>query len=266
MAGTSSAISSTSRSFASSTSISQDGPRLHLAPLAAKDPLLFDTLRPRPESAFVALAHRLRLISPKTDEQTKNARVKALIQACTHPSFVQLITKTIEEYGGNASVGTGKGFTRNKKEEEKIEKGKETDSWFDGQYLEASPEASNEALSALGNSLLGLIASEHLHLRYPNLPTRVLKAALSAYVGPNTLADVAAEMGISAKGIVRWDRQARKVNEDPVKGKALLAKRQQEKLLSRDVHVDALRSIIAIIFQEKVRFFPGLLSFQLDAA
>jgi hypothetical protein len=46
----------------------------------------------------------------------------------------------------------------------------------------------------------------------------------------------------------------------------LLAKRQQEKLLSRDVHVDALRSIIAIIFQEKVRFFPGLLSFQLDAA
>ncbi|UZJ57444.1 hypothetical protein CBS101457_006764 [Exobasidium rhododendri] len=248
---TSSNTSSASRSFTSSTSTLQDPPRLHLAPLAAKDPLLFDVLRPRPESAFVALAHRLKLISPKTDEQTRKLRVKALIQACTHPSFTQLISRTLEQYGDQADAGTGKGVTRNRREEESSVEGIEAN-WFDSQYLETQAESlSNEALSALGNSLLGLVAAEHLHLRYPNLPTRVLKAALSAYVGPNTLADVAAELGIAAKGIVRWDRQARKADEDGPKGRPLLVQRQKEKLLSRDVHVEAMRGIVAVIFQEQ---------------
>lgn len=63
---------------------------------------------------------------------------------------------------------------------------------------------SNANLSVVGNSLLGLFAAEYLHASYPHLPTRVLKAAVSAYVGPMTCATVAKEMG--ATPLLRWNR------------------------------------------------------------
>ena len=63
---------------------------------------------------------------------------------------------------------------------------------------------SNANLAALGNSLLGLFASEFIHSSYPHLPTRVLKAAVSAYVGPLTCSNVAREMGVPQ--LLRWNR------------------------------------------------------------
>lgn len=62
----------------------------------------------------------------------------------------------------------------------------------------------NANLATLGNSLLGMFATEHLHASYPHLPTRVLKAAVSAYVGPYTCANVAKEIG--AVPLLRWHR------------------------------------------------------------
>ena len=62
----------------------------------------------------------------------------------------------------------------------------------------------NANLATLGNSLLGLFATEYVHALYPHLPTRVLKAAVSAYVGPTTCASVAREMG--ANSLLRWQR------------------------------------------------------------
>lgn len=64
---------------------------------------------------------------------------------------------------------------------------------------------SNAQLAAIGNSLMGLFASEYLHASYPHLPLRVLKAAVSAHVGPMTCASVAQEMG--ATPLLRWHRQ-----------------------------------------------------------
>lgn len=64
--------------------------------------------------------------------------------------------------------------------------------------------ATNANLATLGNSLLGLFATEHVNATYPYLPTRVLKAAVSAYVGPTTCANVAKEMGASP--LLRWHR------------------------------------------------------------
>jgi large subunit ribosomal protein L44 len=71
---------------------------------------------------------------------------------------------------------------------------------------ESSP-ATNGHLSALGNALMGLFASEYLHSAYPHLPTRVLKAAVTAHVGPQTCASVAQEMG--ATPLLRWHRLVR---------------------------------------------------------
>ncbi len=63
---------------------------------------------------------------------------------------------------------------------------------------------SNAQLATIGNSLMGLFATEHINATYPYLPTRVLKAAISAHVGSMTCASVANEMG--AAPLLRWRR------------------------------------------------------------
>jgi large subunit ribosomal protein L44 len=82
---------------------------------------------------------------------------------------------------------------------------------FHQQYYPKEPlPASNMQLALMGNSLMGLFASEYLHASYPHLPLRVLKAAVSAHVGPLTCASVAQEMG--AIPLLRWRRQVRRQN------------------------------------------------------
>ncbi|KAI0034438.1 ribonuclease III domain-containing protein, partial [Vararia minispora EC-137] len=74
------------------------------------------------------------------------------------------------------------------------------------QFPDVKHAAVNANLATLGNALLGLFASEHVHASYPHLPLRVLKAAVSAYVGPLTCANVAKEIG--AIHLARWHRSA----------------------------------------------------------
>lgn len=69
------------------------------------------------------------------------------------------------------------------------------------------PPPANGNLSTVGNALLGLFAAEFVNASYPHLPTRVIKAAVSAYVGPNTCAGVAKEVG--AAPLLRWHRTVR---------------------------------------------------------
>lgn len=72
---------------------------------------------------------------------------------------------------------------------------------------------------------MGLFASEYLHASYPYLPTRVLKAAVTAHVGPLTCASVAQEMG--ATSLLRWHRTVRSflpsAHSDPLTGSPFLA-------------------------------------------
>ncbi|KAI0272766.1 ribonuclease III domain-containing protein [Gloeopeniophorella convolvens] len=97
------------------------------------------------------------------------------------------------------------------------------------------PPPANGNLATLGNSLLGLFASEFVAASYPHLPTLVLKAAVSAYVGPNTCAGVAKEFG--AAPLLRWHRTP----STPLKP-ALL-------------HTDALssisRALVALVYQRR---------------
>ena len=86
-------------------------------------------------------------------------------QACTHPSFIQLFTR---------------------------------------QHPDQPLPATNASLATLGNSLLGLFATAFVNSSYPHLPTRVMKAAVSAHVGPTTCANLARELGVTP--ILRWQR------------------------------------------------------------
>jgi large subunit ribosomal protein L44 len=72
-------------------------------------------------------------------------------------------------------------------------------------YPNESAPPTNGMLASLGNTLLGLFAAEYLHASYPHLPTRALKAATNAYVGHQTCANVAQEIGIAP--LVRWQRK-----------------------------------------------------------
>lgn len=80
-------------------------------------------------------------------------------------------------------------------------------SFYAAHRPEEAAVRSNANLATLGNSLMGLFATEYLHAAYPHLPTRVLKAAVSAYVGPATCASVAREMG--ATPLLRWNQPVR---------------------------------------------------------
>jgi hypothetical protein len=95
-------------------------------------------------------------------------QIPELEQACTHPSVLPLYAK---------------------------------------RHSNQKPPPANGNLSNLGNSLLGLFASEFVVASYPHLPTRVVKAAVSAYVGPSTCANVATEVG--AAPLLRWCRTVR---------------------------------------------------------
>jgi large subunit ribosomal protein L44 len=56
--------------------------------------------------------------------------------------------------------------------------------------------ASNATLAQIGNSVLGTLTTELLLSSFPNLPTRVVKAALTLYAGPKSLAQVAKSWGV----------------------------------------------------------------------
>jgi large subunit ribosomal protein L44 len=89
-------------------------------------------------------------------------------------------------------------------------------------------------LNALGNSLMGMFASEHLAHKFPLLPTETLKMALTAYVGPVACVSVARELGVGVRGgadagligkgrgsfaagiPVRWKRNSVKVPRIPI--------------------------------------------------
>ena len=74
-------------------------------------------------------------------------------------------------------------------------------------YPNEPPPPTNTNLAVMGNSLLGLFATEHVHASYPHLPTRVLKTTVSAYVGPRTCQTISKEIGVAP--LLRWARTVR---------------------------------------------------------
>jgi large subunit ribosomal protein L44 len=107
---------------------------------------------------------------------------------------------------------------------------------FYSQYNSQRPTlASNSNLAALGNSLLGLFAAEHLHIAYPHLPGKVLKAAVTAYVGPTTCAAIAREFG--GNQLIRWRRSPSAIDRPAI--------------LLDDALASIPRSIVAVLYQDK---------------
>ncbi|KAM0787288.1 hypothetical protein ACM66B_006521 [Microbotryomycetes sp. NB124-2] len=139
--------------------------------------LLFSYTNPPPESALSAFANRLASSLPPSAPRHSLADDLALVEQCLiHQSF----------WDGVAVLPTASHDHRY--------------TLFHDTPLATSPSAAptrahNGALATLGNALLGTLTSELLVTSFPNLPTRVSKAALSLYAGPKTLAAVATSWG-----------------------------------------------------------------------
>ncbi|WVN90334.1 uncharacterized protein L203_105570 [Cryptococcus depauperatus CBS 7841] len=112
-----------------------------------------------PSTALSALASRLSL-SPSGPLQT------SLLTCLTHPSYF-------------------------------AQQNEENESEIFSEDGSPIPRESNELLAALGNSLLGLFASEHLSTLYPYLPTKALQNAVTAYVGPSSCISVGRGLGVA---------------------------------------------------------------------
>ncbi|KDN38695.1 ribonuclease III [Tilletiaria anomala UBC 951] len=207
---------------------SPSAPAGSLPPFARRHPQLYAAIQPPPNAALAALAARLRLIGPSSSKEEQERRIRLVAQACTHPSFAQVLQRArdaqrkLERPGAESSVA--------------IE----------------SDVQHNAQLEALGNSLLGLLGSEALHLKYPHLPTRVLKAALSAYVGSNTTADVGGELGLAAPGMIRWDRgeEGEQMPRKTSPSKPAEEGRSSPVVSSKDARSSSVKALIGLIYQE----------------
>ena len=197
-----------------------DAPKGHLPRMARSHPAIWTSLRAQAPSAIASLGARVHLLPMSISEDDRRRRMGLVRVACTHPSLLSVQTMARElalSHSERAEV----------------------------------PELSedimhNAQLSTLGNALLGLLASEYFHLKFPHLPTRVLKAFVSAYVGPSTLANVGAELGVLSQGVQRWDRTgASVVTRSLAHGGTASAP-----LLSKDVAAQSMRALVAVMFQE----------------
>lgn len=132
--------------------------------------LLYSSAAPPPPSALAAFAERLSL-STRTPTHSLSSSLPLLEQALIHPSFWASISDLPQ-----ASPAHPRKYTN----------------YHDLQPLHNGP------LATLGNALLGTLTSELLLSNFPNLPTRVTKAALTMYAGPKSLARVASAWGVGA--------------------------------------------------------------------
>jgi large subunit ribosomal protein L44 len=131
----------------------------------------------------------------------------------------------------------------------------------------------NEILSSLGNSLLGLFASEHLSSQFPYLPTAALKQAVTAFVGPKACMSVARELGLGTQnkvdgnfnGVgVRWRKPDVEVERESTPIAQRFLKYQGEKGHRRhekhdnfeDVVAGVVKAFVGLIYRERVSTFP----------
>jgi large subunit ribosomal protein L44 len=218
-------LASSSRAAASSSTASPSaGPARHLPPLARADPQLYALTAPLPLSSLSALATRFHLLPASLSAPERKARLEAVAQALVHPSLLPQLARARALSNDELQRMSGDDQARE-------------------QYLPL-PEKDNAALAAEGNAWLGMLMSEALHLRFPHLPVRALKAAVSAYVGPQTLADVAAELGVTSASLLRFD-PSNKV--EPSSLKLSRGKAEARKVNARGASTDALRALFALV-------------------
>lgn len=155
--------------------------------------LLYAFSTPPPLSALSAFASRLALSASSSSASASLASHLPLLEQCLiHPSFWE----GVRDLPPRSPSSPARQHTH----------------FHDS----IARDSHNAALATLGNALLGTLASELLLSSFPVLPTQVLKAACTMYVGPKSLAAVGGSWGI---GPSRLDRRLVGGGVDGVEGR-----------------------------------------------
>jgi large subunit ribosomal protein L44 len=152
--------------------------------------LLYAYTNPPPESALAAFAARVSL--PDLDllaGDSSEGQLARIEQALIHESFWDGV-RNLQDQVALASEADHRKFT-NFHDRPLSSSSTSTASSTTPAATDRPTYAHNGALAALGNSLLGTFATELVLESFPHLPTRAAKAALTLYVGPKSLAQVA---------------------------------------------------------------------------
>ncbi|KAM0752922.1 hypothetical protein T439DRAFT_299195 [Meredithblackwellia eburnea MCA 4105] len=139
-----------------------------IPPISVKElSILYEFTSPPPSSALSALAARLASSTKSTssDNHSLEDNLPLLEQALIHPSFWIGVQALPPQHPDDTAPRT---FTLH----------------HDSEKLH------NGSLSAIGNALLGSLASELVLSTFPMLPTNPTQAAVTMYVGPKSLSKV----------------------------------------------------------------------------
>ena len=150
--------------------------------------LLYAYTNPPPESALAAFAARvslpdLSLLSSTTADD--EAQLALIEQALIHESFWDGVRNLQDQ------VALSDAYHRKFTNFHDRPLSSSSSPALTPTLTDRPTYAHNGALAALGNSLLGTFATELVLESFPHLPTRAAKAALTLYVGPKSLAQVA---------------------------------------------------------------------------
>jgi len=123
--------------------------------------------------------------------------------------------------------------------------------------------ASNSLLAPLGNTLLGLFASEHLAQVYPLLPTAALQNAVQAHVGQAACFSIARELGVGVTGgyggqsqgiPVRWVRREKSAVEHVPLAHGFRERddgiKKERSQGFEDVVADTVKAFVGLVYQE----------------
>ncbi|GAA5981802.1 hypothetical protein JCM11641_007429 [Rhodosporidiobolus odoratus] len=154
--------------------------------------LLYSYTTPPPQSALSAFASRLALSTPQGSSSSLAANLPLIEQALIHESFWDGVRQVQDTLPSPSSSSSTRRFTNFH------------DLPLSDSATTTPVHAHNGPLAAVGNALLGTFASELLLQSFPNLPTRASKAALTLYVGPKSLVQVAsASWGVGPSRLER---------------------------------------------------------------
>ncbi|GAA5992565.1 hypothetical protein JCM10908_002665 [Rhodotorula pacifica] len=150
--------------------------------------LLYAYTTPPPESALAAFAARVSLPEVDLLSSSEDAGGLARVeQALIHESYWDGV-RALQDSVALSESALDRKFTNY--HDEPLSSSS-TSSTSSATSATRPSFAHNGALAALGNSLLGTFALELVLSSFPHLPTRAAKAALTLYVGPKSLANVA---------------------------------------------------------------------------
>ncbi|KND01661.1 mitochondrial 54S ribosomal protein YmL3 [Spizellomyces punctatus DAOM BR117] len=100
----------------------------------------------------------------------------------------------------------------------------------------SGPKSAFSRLQYLGGKVLGLYVTEHVYMKFPELPAESVESVVKAYIGDKALASLGKHFGIPT--VMRWKGNSEETSQISANGEALVAGK-------------VLQALIGALYQDK---------------